>query len=308
MTEHVLSCRLLGAVRVEVDARAVKVAAPRQRALLALLLLDANRTVSASSLIEGIWGVTPPQHPESALHIVVCRLRHTLDTVAPRLVRDALGYRIELEPDELDLTRAEAHGAAARRALEAGDAKRAASQFDAALACWAGEPLADVANFPFYDVTARRLRELQIGLVETRNVAYLRCGRDLDVLPDIDAWIKAYPWRERLRAQQMVALYRCGRQIDALAAYDDLRQVLLTEFGVDPHEAVQQLHLRILRRDPTLLGNRGTPPERADVLILDDDAPERGRESRRRLRTDLLRAPRAALDFFTEVAPYEPVF
>jgi DNA-binding SARP family transcriptional activator len=308
MTEQPLSCRLLGAVRVEVDARVVKIAAPRQRALLALLLLDVNRTVSSSSLIDGIWGDTPPQHPDSALHIVVCRLRHALDGVAPRLLRDAAGYRIELEPSELDVTRAEAYAIDAHRALEAGDAHRAASEFDAALACWAGEPIADVANFPFYDGAARHLREFQIGLIESRNVAYLRCGRDLDVLPDIEFWIKANPWRERLRAHQMVALYRCGRQIEALAAYDDLRRLLLTDFGVDPHEALQRLQVRILTRDPTLLGDRGKPRERADVILLGDDSLEPGRESRRRLRTDWLTAPRAALDLFADAVSYEPAF
>lgn len=308
MTEQPLSCRLLGPVRVEVDASVVKIAAPRQRALLALLLLDVNRTVSSSSLIDGIWGETPPQHPGSALHIVVCRLRRTLDTVASRLVRDAAGYRIVLEPDELDLTRAEAYAVDARRALEAGHAKRAASAFDAALACWTGEPLADVANFPFHEGTTRRLREFQIGLIESRNVAYLRCGRDLDVLPDIESWIKANPWRERLRAHQMVALYRAGRQIEALAAYDDLRRLLLTDFGVDPDEALQRLQVRILHRDPTLLGDRGRPRERADVTILEDDAIDRAHESRHRLRTDLLTAPRAALDLFADAASYEPVF
>src|SRR5205823_2977589 len=133
MIEQALSCSVLGAVRVEVDARVVKIAAPRQRALLAMLLLDINRTVSSSRL------------------------------------------------------------------------------FDAALACWTGEPLADVASFPFHDGAARRLREFQLGLVESRNVAYLRCGRHLDVLPDVGTWIEANPWRERLRAQQMVALFRSGR-------------------------------------------------------------------------------------------------
>jgi hypothetical protein len=87
MTEHSPSCRVLGSVRVGVDAREVKVAAPRQRALLAMLLLDANRTVSAAALIDGIWGEAPPQHPESALHIVVCRLRQVLDSVAHMLAR-----------------------------------------------------------------------------------------------------------------------------------------------------------------------------------------------------------------------------
>ncbi len=256
MTEYPFSCSVLGAVRVQVDSRVLKIAAPRQRALLALLLLDGNRTVSSSNLIDGIWGETPPQHPDSALHIVVCRLRHALGTVASRIVRDPAGYRIVLEREELDLTRAEAHAAEARRALDIGDAAMAAVEFDAALACWSGEPLADVASFPFYDTTARRLRELQLGLVESRNAAYLRCGRHLDVLPDIELWIAASPWRERLRAHQMVALYRSGRQIEALAAYDDLRRLLVTDFGVDPCEDLQQLQVRILRRDPTLLAEQ----------------------------------------------------
>ena len=257
MSKQPLSCRVLGAVRIELDTRVVKIAAPRQRALLALLLLDVNRTVSASNLIDGIWGDAPPQHPESALHIVVCRLRRALGSVASLLERDSTGYRVELQPHELDLTRAEAHAVDARTSLEAGDPERASSEFDDALACWSGEPLADVTNFPFYDATARRLREFQIALVESRNAAYLRCGRHLELLPDIESWIAANPWRERLRAHQMVALYRSGRQIEALAAYDDLRRLLVTDFGVDPHEDLQRLRGRILEGDPTLLADRG---------------------------------------------------
>jgi DNA-binding SARP family transcriptional activator len=288
MIEQPLSCSVLGAIRVELDARVVKIAAPRQRALLALLLLDVNRTVSSSRLIDGIWGETPPQHPDSALHIVVCRLRHALDTAASRLVRDAVGYRIVLEHDELDLTRAESYAESARRAMDARDARKASAEYAAALACWTGEPLADVASFPFHDGAARRLREFQLGLVESRNVAYLRCGRHLDVLPDIETWIEANPWRERLRAQQMVALYRSGRQIEALAAYDDLRRLLVTDFGVDPHEGLQELQVRILRGDSTLLADRGRPPELADVIILDDDSFGSGHGPRRR--TDMLSA------------------
>jgi len=289
MIEQALSCSVLGAVRVEVDARVVKIAAPRQRALLALLLLDVNRTVSSSRLIDGIWGETPPQHPDTALHIVVCRLRQVLDTVASRLVRDAVGYRIVLEHEAFDLTRAEEHALDARRALDRGDAAQASLEFDAALACWTGEPLADVASFPFHDGAARRLREFQLGLVESRNVAYLRCGRHLDVLPDIGTWIEANPWRERLRAQQMVALFRSGRQIEALAAYDDLRRLLVTDFGVDPNEALQELQVRILRGDPTLLADRDPSRDRADVIVLDDASVAGGHAWRR---TDVLTAPR----------------
>ncbi len=271
MIDQPLRCSVLGPVGVKVGTRVVKIAAPRQRALLARLLLDVNRTVSSSNLIDGIWGETPPQHPESALHIVVCRLRRALEDVAPLIVSESGGYRMELQPDELDLSRAEASAVAARSALGHGDAKRAAVEFDRALGCWSGEPLADVANFPFYDVTARRLREFHLGLIESRNAAYLRCGRHLELLPDIESIIAANPWRERLRAHQMTALYRGGRQIEALAAYEDLRRLLLTDFGVDPHEDLQRLHSRILRGDPELLRDRRTAIDHADVVIADHE-------------------------------------
>jgi DNA-binding SARP family transcriptional activator len=266
MIEQPPSFRVLGAVRVEADSRVVKIAAPRQRALLALLLLKVNRTVSTSALIDCIWGEAPPQHPESALQIVVCRLRHALGPVSSRLVRDAVGYRIELGPDELDLTRAQAHGVEARRAMEAGDPQGAAAAFDAALACWSGDPLADLVGFPFYDGLVRGLQEIQLELVESRNAAYLRCGRHLELLPDIGLWIEANPWRERLRAHQMVALYRSGRQIEALAAYENLRRLLVTDFGVEPHEDVQRLHGQILRRDPTLLSERRRSLDGTDLV------------------------------------------
>jgi len=261
---------------------------------LALLLLGANRTVSSSTLIDGIWGETPPQHPESALHIVICRLRRALGPVAPLLVRDSAGYRIEIATHELDITRAQAHAVEARRALDANDPRRASEEFDAALACWTGAPLADVTTFPFYDAASRRLDQFQLELVESRNAAYLRCGRHLEVLPDIEAWIAANPWRERLRAHQMVALYRSGRQIEALAAYDDLRRLLLDDFGIDPHEEVQRLQTRILSGDPTLLTGWRVPPGDLDVIVLHDEPFGVDYESRPGSRTDVMAAPRRA--------------
>src|SRR5437016_1462490 len=103
-----VSFRVLGPVTASVDGSELNITAPRQRALLADLLVNANQTISSSKLIDGIWGSSPPQHPESALHIVVSRLRRALGVVAPRLVRDCSGYRIDLDPAELDPTRARA--------------------------------------------------------------------------------------------------------------------------------------------------------------------------------------------------------
>ena len=263
--ERMVSFRVLRSVDVRVGEVGLKIAAPGQRALLAQLLVNANQTVSASTLIDGIWGGNSPKHPESALHIVVCRLRRALGPVAPRLVRDCSGYRIEVDPAELDLTRAELLAERANQLLREGDAACAAAVFDEALGCWTGEPLADVSNFPLYGGITRRLRELRLGIVEARNAAYLRSGRHLEVLADIESWVQAEPWRERLRAHQMVALYRSGRQIDALAAYEDLRTLLVNDFGVEPHTDLKRLHGRILRRDPALLANRIDPQSRERI-------------------------------------------
>lgn len=270
MAAQSVSFRVLSAVEARRGSAVLRLASPRQRALLAQLLVNANQTVSPEKLIEGIWGGTPPQHPEAALHVVVCRLRRSLGAVASRVVRDSSGYRIEVKPDELDLARAEALAADAHGLLSGGDPAPAAAAFDAALACFTGEPLADLANFPFYDATARCLREFRLGLIESRNAAYLRCGRHLDVLSDIDAWIETEPWRERLRAHQMVALYRSDRQIEALAAYDELRRLLISDFGVDPHEDLQRLHGRILRRDAGLLVDRRDVQSREVFVDLTD--------------------------------------
>ena len=149
-----LSFHVLGPVTASLGGTELKITAPRQRALLADLLINANQTVSTSKLIDGMWGDSPPQHPESALHIVVSRLRCALDVAAPRLVRDGSGYRVELDPEELDLTRARALFADAQRAMRAGDAAHAAEAMESALGCWTGEALADVASFPFGDVAS----------------------------------------------------------------------------------------------------------------------------------------------------------
>lgn len=264
-----LSLHVLGPVIGSVGGSTVNITAPRQRALLAYLLINANHTVSTSKLIDGIWGGSPPQHPESTLHIVVSRLRRALGAIAPRLVRDSSGYRMDVDAAELDLTRAQSHFADAQREMRDGDAAHAAASLEAALGCWTGETLADVPSFPFRDTASRQLHEFRLELVEMRNVAYLRCGRHLQVLEDIETWIRDEPWRERLRSHQMVALYRSGRQIDALAAYEALRRLLCSDFGVEPGDTIQRLHGRILRRDPSLLETHGQIPPRTHACTSD---------------------------------------
>jgi DNA-binding SARP family transcriptional activator len=251
--ESRVSFRVLGPLDVSVDGSSLRIAAPRQRALLAQLLLNVNRTSSASGLIEGIWGDSLPEHPEAALQILVCRLRHALGAAAHRLVRDGSGYRIEASDDELDLTRARSWFARGAEELREARMTSAAAAFDATLACWTGEALAWAADFPFSHGEARALRDFQFEVVEQRNEAYFRCGRQLELLRDIDIWIGLEPWRERLRAHKMVALHCAGRRVEALAEYDDVRALLVNDFGVQPNDELQALHQSILRREPQLL-------------------------------------------------------
>jgi DNA-binding SARP family transcriptional activator len=248
--------RILGPVGLCVDGTDMPIGAPRQRALLALLLSEANRAVHPSTLIEGIWGEAPPQHPEAALQIVVSRLRSALGPAAYRLVSERAGYRIVVEHDELDLERAQQAFDIARESFIKEDNLAAAAAASAGLACWSGEALADLRAVPFYESAYPELRALQLSMYDLRNRAYLRCGRHVEVLADIEGWIRSEPSRERTRAHQMVALFRAGRRVDAFAAYEELRRCLEDEVGVEPSAYMQELRRRIEEQDPALLARR----------------------------------------------------
>jgi DNA-binding SARP family transcriptional activator len=244
-----MSFTVLGPVGALTQRAVLQIAAPTQQALLAQLLLHANRTLSASALIDGIYGDAPPRHPEAALQIIVSRLRRALGNASDRIVYDGYGYRIDVAADELDLTRAQSHFSRGADAMRHSESAAAADAFNAALDCWTGEPLAGLTRFSFQHAHVRCLREFQFEILERRNDAYLECGQPTDVLRDIESWIAMEPWREGLRGQQMMALYRTGRQVDALATYDDTRELLLNGFGVDPSRELQQLYGNILRQE-----------------------------------------------------------
>lgn len=248
--------RILGPVGLAVDGSDIPIGAPRQRALLALLLSDANRAVHPSALIDGIWGDAPPQHPEAALQIVVSRLRAALGPAASRLVSERAGYRIVATADELDLERAQRAFDLARELFIKDDNVAAAAAASAGLACWSGDALADVRDAPFYESAYRELRELRFSMYDLRNRAYLRCGAHVQILADIQSWIRADPSRERTRANQMVALFRAGRRVEAFTAYDELRRYLENELGIEPSVYMQELRRRIEDQDPTLLARR----------------------------------------------------
>lgn len=248
--------RVLGEVGLVPDGGAfVRVTAPRQRALLAVLIVNANRTVSPSILADALWGDAQPRDPLGALQVLLSRLRVMLGAYGDRVVSEPGGYRLDVGPEETDLLLAEGLLREGRAALGRDETARAAVHLERGLSLWTGRPLEGVPDMEWATDAERRLRELRVSLVEARNEAYLLGGRHLDVLVDIEEFVAAEPLREQLREQQVVALYRAGRQVQALRVCDTLRRLLRDELGVEPSPAMAALERRVLDHDPGLLAS-----------------------------------------------------
>ena len=265
-----LEFRILGPLAVRVDDTPVPIGGPKQRALLALLLLSANRVVSRERLIGELFAEQSLNSADHALRNQVSRLRKVLAPAAadePRLVVRAPGYLLRVEPGELDLEHFERLVAAGRDALAAGDAAAAAESLRAAERLWQGRPLADLEFEPFARVEVERLEELRLAAVEERIDAELAFGRQLALVSELEALGAEHPYRERFRAQLMLALYRCGRQAEGLDVYRRTRTLLNEELGLEPGVELQELERAILVQDPALnvtvaAHGRAAPPLR----------------------------------------------
>jgi predicted ATPase/DNA-binding SARP family transcriptional activator len=247
--------RLLGPLELATDGSPPSVGSPKQRALLAFLLLHANEVVSSDRLIEALWGERPPATAAHAVQVYVSRLRKTLGAAAtdpPQLATRAAGYVLELAPDRLDVAQFERFRSEGKEALERGDAEAAAEKLREALALWRGPALADFSYEPFAQEEIARLEELRLAALEDRIDADLQLARHADLVPELERLVAEHPLRERLRAQLMLALYRGGRQADALAAYREGRQLLRTELGLEPTPHLRELEAAILRQDAAL--------------------------------------------------------
>lgn len=254
--------RLLGPVEAVVGGRPVALGGAKQRALLAALLLEANEVVSTGRLAEALWGEDAPSSAAKTLQVHVSRLRHELAGGTARVVTQPPGYALLVDPEQVDLHRFRRAVAAARDALAAARAQEAADQLRAALALWRGPALADLTLLPVARFAAPRLEEERLAALEDRIEADLACGRAAELTSELYGLVEAHPLRERLRAQQMLALYWSGRQADALAAFQDARRRLVTELGIEPGVQLQQLERQILAHDPAL----DPPHERRPVL------------------------------------------
>jgi DNA-binding SARP family transcriptional activator len=264
MTPKLEFC-LLGPLVVRRGGVVLPVPRGRQRAVLAVLLLNAGRVVSTGEIAETLWGNAPPPSAPATIRNHVKRLRRTLgDGEQARIVTRPPGYVIRVDPGELDAARFEALLDGARTATRGGSWEAAAGRAREALGLWRGEPLADVESQALALGEVPRLTELRLQAAELRIDAELRLGRHGAVIAEVERMAAAHPLREHLHALLMLALYRAGRRAEALAAYQRARRVLVDELGAEPGAELRELHRQILTAGPGLAGpHAGLPPGRA---------------------------------------------
>jgi DNA-binding SARP family transcriptional activator len=262
-----LEYRVLGPLAVIDGDRPLALGGSKQRTLLALLLTRANEVVPVDTLIDALWGADPPS--ANALHYHVSQLRKSLGD-GERIITREPGYLIEVGPDELDLLRFERLVDEAKRAPP----DRAARLLRDALELWRGAPLSDLANEPFAQTEVRRLEEIHVAALERRVEADLELGRHDQLIVELEMLAREHPFRERLQAALMRALYGAGRQAEALDVYRETRHTLVDELGIEPSPALQELERAILRQDPALTPTREAPALERAILVLAAD-PER---------------------------------
>src|SRR6266545_681647 len=276
---------LLGPLSVTLDGAPIALGGQKRRALLAVLLLDANHVVSRDRLIDALWGEEPPDTARNTIQVYVSQLRKllpegVLETAAP-------GYKLVIEPEAVDLFEFMRLSEEGRTALGTGDAAGAADALRAALALWHGAPLADFAWEPFAQTEIVRLEELRLAALEDRIEADLSLGRHGQLIAELERLVAEHPLRERLRGQLMLALYRSGRQADALAVYQRARRTMVDELGIEPGESLRRLERSILAHDPSLNAPQAgaTSPRRVPT----PPTPLLGRERELAALADLVR-------------------
>ena len=242
--------RILGAVEVLVDGTPAALGAPKQRAVLAMLLVNRRRVVSANALVDGLWGESPPASAVQSLQVYIHGLRRAVG--AERIETAGRGYRAAVSEDELDLDRFERGLERGRAALEAGRAEDATDELRQAMALWRGSALADLPEESRRAAEADRLDELRLNALELRYDAELASGRHDAVVAELEALTAEHPYHERFLEQRVLALYRCGRQADALEVYREARRTLSEDLGLEPSRALQELERAVLRQDPSL--------------------------------------------------------
>jgi DNA-binding SARP family transcriptional activator len=266
--------RILGPLEVLEDGRPLALGRLKERLVLAMLLLHPNEFVSRERLIDELWGVSPPATARKAVNVYISKLRQTLtsDGHEPIATADG-GYRLVVDPELLDAHRMRSLVAAARERISGGDSEAASGLLEEALAFWRGPTLAGLTLESVGRDEVAQLDELRLTVLMDRIDCDLAQGRHEDALGELQVLVREHPLRERLRAQQMLALYRADRQADALETYQQARHDLIDELGIEPSESLQRLQQAILQHDPALetpagtAGTNGALPAPAAVAV-----------------------------------------
>jgi predicted ATPase/DNA-binding SARP family transcriptional activator len=236
---------VLGPMELRDGETGVPVPPPMPRALLGMLALRPGSPMPVDEIIDGLWGDAPPESARNIVQVYVSSLRRMLgrDVIGSGQGGYGLDAAVRVDAAEFE------HELRAGLRM-AGDSAVAADTLGRVLGLWRGEPLADVAA-PFADAQRTRLTELRLSAVEAWADAGLACGRQDELVAELEGWIARYPLRELLWAQLITALDRGGRQADALATYQRVRAVLRDELGADPGEQLQRAHRDVLARPRT---------------------------------------------------------
>jgi WD40 repeat protein/DNA-binding SARP family transcriptional activator len=261
--------RVLGPLEVDAGGGPVPLGGPKQRAVLAHLLFRANQLVPAETLVDEIWGEEPPEQARNIIQTYISHLRKALGR--DRIHSHAPGYRLRLEPSELDATRFDSLMRDAKKALLV-DPNVAVGTLDDALALWRGPALADLAHQDSLRTEAARLDQLRLDAQEDRIEGLLAGGAQARAIGELETLVRQHPWRESLWGLLMLAYYREGRQSEALSTYQRAREILADELGIDPSPELTRLHDRILNQDPGL-DLRGEPLRGYRLLEKIDDGP-----------------------------------
>src|SRR2546423_1508963 len=263
--------RILGPLEVVEDGNPVALGTLKERLVLGVLLLHANEFVSRERLIDDLWGDAPPPTARKAVNVYLSQLRKALTRGGIDPITTGPGaYRLDVDVEDVDAGRMQILVASARELAATGELENAAERFREALSLWRGPTLAGLLLESRGRDEVAQLDEFRVATLMDRIDCDLALGRQEQVLGELDVLVREHPLRERLRAQQMLALYRAGRQADALDAYAEARGSLVDELGIEPSPALQRLQQAILRHDASLeapagtaAGNGGAPAEAA---------------------------------------------